>query len=371
MGLRDWRSVLNTCNVEGDPKEKDPVTKLLLSTRACVLPATWTSAFIGIFLALIYDGAINWLHAIILFIGLTLAHMTNNLFNDYFDWRSGIDTPEYPRTQYSPHPILAGIYTPRKVLSIALLFTSIDFFIMVYFYLLRGWPIIFFAVLGFLISFNYAGPPLRLKTIGLGEISNFLVWGPLMTVGSFYALTGKITLQVVLLSIPYGLLMLYSLAGKHIDKIEIDKKIGIRTIPVILGEENTRKFIKGTVIFTYIYTLALPILGLAPIWVLLVIFALPKGLTVIKILSQPKPIRRPLVKTRSGRLESTIGGPSILDSIDFNPEGEGNWPLWPLWFVTWTFWQSKSFGYMFVLGLLISVFLPIHFNFVAFLLNFL
>jgi len=369
MALKDWKSVLGTCNVEGDPKEKDPITKLLLSTRACVLPATWTSVFIGIFLALIYGGSINWLHAVILFIGLTLAHMTNNLFNDYFDWRSGIDTPEYPRTQYSPHPILAGIFTPRKLLTIALLFTTIDFFIMLYFYLINGWLIVFFAVLGFLISFNYAGPPLRLKTIGLGEVSNFLVWGPLMTIGSFYALTGKITTQVILLSIPYGLLMLYSLAGKHIDKIDIDSKIGIKTIPVILGEQGTRKFIKATVIFTYLYTLSLPILGLAPIWIILVIFSIPKGLTVIKILSKPKPQKRPLVKTKTGKLESTIGGPSILKSIDLNPVEEGNWPLWPLWFVTWTFWQSKSFGYMFVLGLILSVFFPIHVNLVELLLN--
>ncbi|WP_034167324.1 1,4-dihydroxy-2-naphthoate prenyltransferase [Mycobacterium tuberculosis] len=42
--------------------------------------------------------------------------------------------------------------------------------------------------------------------------------------------------EVVLASLPYGLLCTTVLMGKHIDKIGYDEPLGIRTLPVLLGE---------------------------------------------------------------------------------------------------------------------------------------
>ena len=86
----------------------------------------------------------------------------------------------------------------------------------------RGWPIIGFALGGFLLSLAYTAPPLRLKKRGLGEPTVIVVWGPLMVGGTYYAATGSIPGAVLLASLPYAILSTTVLMGKHIDKIAWD-----------------------------------------------------------------------------------------------------------------------------------------------------
>ena len=111
----------------------------------------------------------------------------------------------------------------------------------------RGWPIVAFALGGFLLSAAYTAPPLRLKKHGLGEPTVLVVWGPLMVGGTYYAATGSIPGAVVLASLPYALLCTTVLMGKHIDKIPWDEPDGTHTLPVILGEARARAVTQGDV----------------------------------------------------------------------------------------------------------------------------
>ena len=117
-------------------------------------------------------------------VGLVVAHAANNMINDYFDLEGGIDTDDYVRAQYAPHPILSGWVTKRQLgdgdpdrerdrprdpavpddASAA-----------------RSSPRSRSA--GLFVSVFYVAPPIRLKHIGLGEPGVFIVWGPLMVVG--------------------------------------------------------------------------------------------------------------------------------------------------------------------------------------------
>ena len=86
---------------------------------------------------------------------------------------------------------------------------------------------------GALILLFYTYP---LKYIGIGELSIFIIWGPLMIGGVFYVLTGLWDWTVVLASIPVGLNVVTINLGKHTDKLKEDKVKGVRTLPVLLGE---------------------------------------------------------------------------------------------------------------------------------------
>ena len=125
-------------------------------------------------------------------VGLVVAHAANNMINDYFDLEGGVDTDDYVRALYAPHPILSGWVTKRQLGAAILLANAIDLAIMLS---LHGraarsssrspWP-------GLFISVFYVAPPIRLKHLGLGEPGVFLVWGPLMVVGTFFVATGAI-----------------------------------------------------------------------------------------------------------------------------------------------------------------------------------
>ena len=104
-----------------------------------------------------------------------------------------------------------------------------DLGIMLALFVLRGWPILAFALAGFVLSVAYTSPPLRLKKRGLGEPTVLVVWGPLMVGGTYYAAVGEVTWEVIAVSIPYALLATSVLMGKHIDKLPWDERDGTRT----------------------------------------------------------------------------------------------------------------------------------------------
>ena len=153
----------------------------------------------------------------------------------------------------------------------------------------------------------YVAPPIRLKHHGLGEPGVFLTWGPLMVGGTFLAATGTIAPWVLLVSVPYALLVTSVLFGKHIDKIEADGALGVRTLPVILGEERARAVGRWLMIAFYPLTILSAAVGLIGPWVLLVVLGDPAAAGRAPDVPRPRsrPRRRPT--TRRGRCGSSAG----------------------------------------------------------------
>ena len=160
--------------------------------------------------------------------------------NDLFDLDVGSDTKEYPRALYAPHPVLSGMITRSGLLRAAAVVNLIDLGILIALVILRDAWVVGFALAGFIISVEYAAPPLRLKRHGLGEPSVLLVWGPLMVGGVYYSTVGHLPWHIVADTIPYALLCTAVLMGKHLDKLPWDAPKGVGTLPVLLGERRAR-----------------------------------------------------------------------------------------------------------------------------------
>jgi 1,4-dihydroxy-2-naphthoate polyprenyltransferase len=334
--LLGWKEILETAN----PPERRPldtVGKWLVITRAAVFPMTIWSGLIGGLLAVeanrVAGGpAVDWGLFLLAVVGLVLAHAANNMINDYFDTSNGVDTADYVRALYAPHPILSGWVTKRQLEIAILTVNVIGAAIMLFLATQRGPLIIAFALAGLFVSVFYVAPPIRLKHHGLGEPGVFLVWGPLMVGGTFLAATGTIAPWVLLASVPYALIVTSVLFGKHIDKIEADAKLGVRTLPVILGEARARLVGSWLMILFYPLTLLLVLVGWVGPWILLVALALPRLRSVLKIFAQPKPAAPP----------------------DWYP-ARG----WPLWFVGFAFIHTRRAGGLFTLGLILNAIVPV------------
>lgn len=323
-----WMTVLRTCNApEGEAL--DSITRWLVATRACVLSMTATSVLIGVLLAAQKHRPRLDL-AVLVLAGLLLAHMGNNLLNDWLDARAGVDTdPAYPRADYAPHPLLGGLVTERDLLLAVGLIHLVAFLIGLYLFVLRGWLVALLAVLGVFLSVAYTAPPFALKRRGLGELTAFLVWGPLMTGGTYYVLEGAVDAAIFSATVPYGLLVGTVLLGKHLDKYDADRRKGIYTLPVLLGMENARWLTMVLMVGTFALVVLLVVLRVLPIWTMLVLLAVPRLVTVLRVYRRPRPAQPP-------------------------PE----WPIWPLWYVGWAMWLNRRVGLLFVSGLLLGAVLP-------------
>ncbi len=234
----------------------DPVSRWLVISRASVLPMTLTAAAIAGLLAAYHDENVRWGLFALATVGLVLAHVANNLMNDLFDLEVGADSDSYPRALYAPHPVLSGTISRRGLLTAAIAINAADLAILIVLFVFRGWPMIAFALGGFLLSVAYTAPPLRLKKHGLGEPTVLVVWGPLMVGGAYYAATGHFPFGVFVASLAYALLCTAVLMGKHIDKIPWDAPDGTHTLPVLLGERKARALTQGMMVSFYVLVVA-------------------------------------------------------------------------------------------------------------------
>jgi 1,4-dihydroxy-2-naphthoate polyprenyltransferase len=332
--LRTWYSILNgTYNPKTQPVQGlDAFSRWLVATRSVVFVMTVNSVIIGALLAVIAVGVSSTLvpYFILLALGLTFAHATSNLFNDYWDAKHGIDTTEgYFRPAYLPHPSISGMMSQRGLFSLGLVHLVAMVAIASYFVLVRGPLVVLFASLGVVFLTLYAGGPTPLKRVGLGEPAVFVVWGPLMVGGTFYVLTGALPAWILIASIPYAVSVTTVLFGKHIDKIDYDSKIGIKTLPVILGENVTKTVLKALIIVAYAAVVGLVLVRLLPVWSLVSLLALPKAAQMFRTLSLPKPKEPP-----------------------------AGYVMWPIWYLGFVFAHNRRFGTLFVLGLLVGVIFP-------------
>ena len=202
----------------------------------------------------------------------------------------------------------------------------LDLAILVVLAVYRGWPVVGFALGGFLLSVAYTAPPLRLKKRGLGEPDVFLVWGPLMVGGTYYAAVGHLPWEIIVASVPYGLLCTAVLMGKHIDKAPFDEPLGIRTLPVVLGERRARAATIGMMVAFYVDRGGV------------------RGGAGPAVAGPARARRRCPSSSRRGR-------PSAVPKPDGPPAG---FPVWPLWFAAVAFVHTRRAGSLLVLGLVIA-----------------
>jgi len=302
----------------------DGVTTWLVVTRAAVLPMTVFAGLVAGLLAVRAEG-FSWPLFGLALLGITLAHINNNLLNDLSDTDVGLDTDRYPRALYAPHPILSGMVRRKQIGLTVIGLNLADLVLMVVLATQRGWPVVAFAVTGLALSIAYASPPLRLKKRGLGELDVFLTWGPLMIAGTYFSAVGELPWQVWLASLPYGLLCTSVLMGKHIDKIPYDEPTGTRTLPVMLGDARARAVTIGILVAFYVTTGIAVAVGALPWPVLLVALALPTLRKVAGALRKPAPTEPP-----------------------------PGFPVWPLWFAAVCFVHVRRAGGLLVLGLLVA-----------------
>jgi len=330
MNFAMWRKALQ---VIPDVSKKewdqlDLISKWLISTRAAVLIMTFISAALAGLFAW-RAGSFVFLPWFALTFGLIMAHAANNIFNDYTDYVRGVDKDNYYRTIYGAQPVASGLLTSRQHLTyfaVTGILALLAGLYLVWYTEFSPLTWLLLAAGAFFVLF-YTWP---LKYIAMGEVAVLLVWGPLMIGGGYYVLTGAWDWNVTIASIPYVLGVTTVIFGKHIDKLKIDLEKRIYTVPVLIGEKAARYIILAMMVASYLITgYLIAIRFFTPIMAI-VLFAIPTFIQTYPALLKPKPDSRPK---------------------DF-PEGQGGWPLY---FAPYAFRNNRSFGSLFMLGLLLDV----------------
>ncbi len=298
----------------------DPVARFLYAARSVILVISAQSAVIAGLLAAT-DRRFEVVPFVLVFVGYVVLHGISNLSNDYFGYRRGHDTEDSPRRRYTLHPVASGAFTMRFLATGLAVLAAVAAAIGIYFIALRGWDALWLTVVGGVLLYAYDAAPRALKELGLGEVAAFAVWGPLMIGGGYYVITGRWSADAFVASVPYGLGVASILVGKHIDQRSFDISQKQHTVAVLLGERGARLLNRAVLVLMYVLTAVAVALGALSPLLAVVLFALPRALRALRVMSSAAPAEPPA---------GYVG--------------------WPLWYHRVCLVHNRAFGWLFILG---------------------
>jgi 1,4-dihydroxy-2-naphthoate polyprenyltransferase len=309
LDLKDWQSL------------RWPVRWLVMS-RAVVLIMTIAAVLVGILLASQAHDVDVVLCTVLLF-GLTLAHASNNLINDWVDYRQGIDRENYFRRRYGAHVLEDNLVTTKEFWWVTSLTGISAIACGLYVVTQTGLVSLYLAVAGAFFVLFYTWP---LKHLALGELSVLLVWGPLITGGSYYVIAGSMSIEVILVSIISGIGPTHVILGKHMDKYVDDSEKGISSLPVVIGLTASRNLTIVLLLIQWLLTCLLVLVSSAW-WLLACLLTLPAAVSLFRKLRAEAPLSKP------------AGYPD---------------DVWPLWYAAFAFRYCSFFGITMIAGLVFN-----------------
>lgn len=243
---------------------------------------TTISVSVGSVLAAI-DGSFSWLLYFLSLLSAVLLHAGTNLINDYYDVKNGLDTWEVATAQYRPHPLVQGLLPAEQVCWVAYGLFGIAVAIGLYLTMICGWIVFWIGLIGLFAGITYTAPPFKYKYIALGELSVFLMWGPLMVEGAYYVQRQNLSAKAFWVSLPFGVLVALVLLANNIRDIEHDRSRRIKTLAILLGRRFGMYTYLLLMILAYAGILLMGLSGMLTMWVFSVFITLP---IAIKLLQQ-------------------------------------------------------------------------------------
>jgi 1,4-dihydroxy-2-naphthoate octaprenyltransferase len=253
------------------------------------------------------DGAFNWVLFAAALIGALCLHIGTNITNEIFDVRNGVDTITSPGASQA---ILKGRVREREAFVLVGVFFGIAALIGLYLLTARGLPILVFGIVGLIAGYMYTAPPLEYKYRAAGLPLVFLMFGPLMTVGAYYAITGAFSWQAVVVSIPVGLLVTAILHGNEWRDIADDKRYGIGTLSSWMGSKHAYRVYVGLIVAAYLVLTMAVLLGWLPTPALLAMLSLPLFVRAIRnaelgVMGQQRAIA--MIDLQTAQLQALFG----------------------------------------------------------------
>lgn len=245
-------------------------------------PHTLTAAFvpvsIGSALALLDGHANIWLFLAML-IASILIQAATNLFNEYYDYKRGLDTEE--SIGIGGGIVRDGI-APKTILNVALSFFAIAILLGVYICANSSWWIAAIGIVCMFTAYIYTGGPYPIAYSPFGEIVAGFFMGVVIILISYFIQTGTISLESFLISIPISILIGAIMLSNNIRDLDGDKESGRRTLAILLGRENAIKLLAGMFAVSYAWIIILMAIGMVSPWLLIVFGSLPKAMKAVQ-----------------------------------------------------------------------------------------
>lgn len=245
----------------------------IAGARPKTLAAVISPVIVGTAFAGYNANAVNFFLALIVGLGLQIGV---NYANDYSDGVRGTDSQ-----RLGPMRLVgSGAATADAVKQAALISIAVAALAGVLLAARTSWLLIAIGAISIIAAWTYTGGPKPYGYYALGEVSVFIFFGLVATLGTYFVHTESISFEVILAAIAMGLLSCSILVLNNLRDLESDTVATKITLAVKIGEKATRRFLQGLLIAPIVIALLLSFIG--SFYNLIVVLAIPHIIFVIK-----------------------------------------------------------------------------------------
>ena len=265
-------------------QKQNKIVVWLNQIRANFLILAVLLVLIGIALSYKYlpaNQSIRWFDMALIIFGTVMAHASVNLFNEYSDYQTGIDT-NTKRTPFSGGSGMmnSGFTKPSEVLVASVLTLVISASIGIYYGITAHWSVLMIMLIGAFSIVFYT--PLLTKLV-LGELFSGLTLGTMVVLGTFISLTATpgqsiftlLPFEVIMISIPPGILTALLLLLNQFPDSEADRKGGRNHLVIKFGYKSAAIVYAIGVVATFAIIIILPLVRISSFWLYLGLLPLP------------------------------------------------------------------------------------------------
>jgi 1,4-dihydroxy-2-naphthoate polyprenyltransferase len=227
------------------------------------------------------DGFFEPVKFLLTLIGLMLAHISVNVLNDYFDYKSGIDLNTEPTAFSGGSGILPRkLLQPGIVYKFGVLCLGAAFLIGVYLVLQTGWQLIPLILFGGITSYFYTS---HITKLPIAELVAGLGLGSLPVIGTYVVQTTSYNWEIVAASIAPGILTANLLFLNEFPDYQADIKGGRRHLVITLGKKRSAILYAMLTGMVYVSIVAATALGMMPAASLIALLSLPFAVKAIRL----------------------------------------------------------------------------------------
>lgn len=210
---------------------------------------------------------VNWVIGAVTIINVVLFHAAGNTWSDYKDYKSGVDRED----TVGGLSIVSGQFQAQEIkkLSMALFAVAVAGGLALTCY--AGIVTLYFGLAGALLTILYPW----LKYRALGDLDIFLTYSVVPMLGTSFVATGQIHADVLLLSVPVGLITVGILHSNNTRDMEQDTRANIKTFAMCIGKKWSVWIYCFEVLFPFFHIGGLVGAGLLPYWSFMVFAVMP------------------------------------------------------------------------------------------------
>ena len=245
-------------------------------------PHTLTAAFVPVMLgtavSLPYGQVLIYLFGAMLAASILIQAATN-MFNEYFDFKRGLDHAGSVGISGS---IVRDGLTPATVLATASGVIFAALLLGLYLCSQTTWWLLPAGLACALVGYLYSGGPCPISATPFGELFAGLTMGTGIIAISCFLQTGRVTSEALLVSVPVAVLIGAILMANNIRDLDDDQRHGRRTLAILLGRRGATRFLAVMFTCSYLWILGLIAAHILSPWSLACFASFPKALAAYR-----------------------------------------------------------------------------------------